>query len=369
MRRFATTSQVSLFALGALFAFSLPAQKVSAAIIQVDEACGLHDAIVAANTDNPAGGCPAGAGADTITLDHDIALTESLPFITSEIILQGRGHSISGANAFQIFSVGRGGKLIVNDLKMIDGDAWVGGAISVHTGGEVAVSNSVFSRNAAVAGGAIALLRGHATVTSSRFTGNHAADEGGAIWTYQKENLVHIEGSSFYGNTAGVRGGAFHSTLSDLTLVNTTISGNSASQGGGMYFIKFAAGPTKRVSLRHVTMAENHALDGEAIGGGAILHISNSMVMGSTDESRCYLQSPPAANLIEDGRCDADVIDGDPMLANFMREGGYHPLLQGSPAIDSADPKFCPPTDQLGNPRPGGDSCDLGAIEYMGASS
>ena len=335
----------------------------------IPDDCTLFDEIVAANRDAPFGACPAGSGVDTITLTHDIALTESLPFITSEIILQGQDHSISGVNAFRIFSVRRGGKLIVNNLRMIDGDAWEGGAISVHSGGELVVSNSVFSRNAAVAGGAIALLRGHATVTSSRFIGNHAVEEGGAIWTYQKENLVHIEGSSFYGNTAGVRGGAFHSTLSDLVIVNTTISGNSASQGGGMYFIHFAAGPTKHVSLRHVTMAENHALDGEAIGGGANLQISNSIVMGSANESRCYLQSPSGSNLIEDGRCDTDMIVGDPVFADYMREGGYHPILQGSPAIDSAAPEHCPPTDQLGNPRPQGAGCDLGAIEYLGESS
>ena len=119
--------------------------------------CTLFDQIVAANRDAAYGACAAGSGADTITLTRDFVLSESLPTITSEISLQGRGHSISGANAFRIFSVGRGGKLIVNNLRMIDGDAWKGGAIYVHSGGELSVSNSVFSRNAAVAGGAIAL--------------------------------------------------------------------------------------------------------------------------------------------------------------------------------------------------------------------
>ena len=66
--------------------------------------------------------------------------------------------------------------------------------------------------------------------------------------------------------------------------------------------------------------------------------------------------------------CDAE-LSGDPMLGDLVEDDGYHPLLKGSPAIDSAAPEYCPPTDQLGNPRPQGDGCDLGAIEYMGASS
>ena len=52
-----------------------------------------------------------------------------------------------------------------------------------------------------------------------------------------------------------------------------------------------------------------------------------------------------------------------------MEEDGYHPLLQGSPAIDSADAAYCLTTDQLGNPRPRGAGCDVGAVEYMGESS
>ncbi len=332
----------------------------------IPDECTLFEEIVAANRDAPYGACPAGSGADTITLTQDITLSQSLPVITSEITVQGRGHSISGANAFRILSVGRGGKLIVNSLRMIDGDAWEGGAISVHSGGELIVSNSVFSRNSAVAGGAIALLRGHATVASSRFLGNHAVEEGGAVWTYQDENLVHIEGSSFYGNTAGVSGGAFHSTLSNLKLVNTTVSGNSASQGGGMHFVYFTAEQPKRVNVRHVTIVGNQALSGDAIGGGARLELQNRIVMGSIDLPNCNPFRLTDANLIEDRRCAQDVINSDPMLGALDEEGGFRPLLPGSPAIDTADPRFCTETDQLGNPRPQGAGCDLGAIEFMG---
>lgn len=42
-------------------------------------------------------------------------------------------------------------------------------------------------------------------------------------------------------------------------------------------------------------------------------------------------------------------------------------LLSGSPAIDSALPAFCPPTDQRGVTRPDqpGTACDVGAYEFV----
>jgi CSLREA domain-containing protein len=68
------------FSLTALVAavtlYVLPTPVVRAATINVTSTsggtggpdCTLRDAITAANTDTPAGGCPAGSGADTIVL-------------------------------------------------------------------------------------------------------------------------------------------------------------------------------------------------------------------------------------------------------------------------------------------------------------
>ena len=43
----------------------------------------------------------------------------------------------------------------------------------------------------------------------------------------------------------------------------------------------------------------------------------------------------------------------------------YFLLLPGSPAIDAANSDYCPATDQIGTPRPQGDGCDIGAIEFI----
>ncbi len=51
------------------------------------------------------------------------------------------------------------------------------------------------------------------------------------------------------------------------------------------------------------------------------------------------------------------------MVGDLTGSPGYFPLLDGSPALDAADPEHCLPTDQLGAARPLGDVCDIGAIE------
>jgi len=88
--------------------FLLPAAAVAtpAGGITVSGACTLTDAITAANNDTATGGCPAGSGADTITLTADVNLTSALPTITSEITLEG-GATPSPATILSASSLSR----------------------------------------------------------------------------------------------------------------------------------------------------------------------------------------------------------------------------------------------------------------------
>ena len=74
-----------------------------AAEIVVEGGCTLPDAITAANNDAPAGGCPAGSGADVIQLTGDVVLTSvdnnevgdnGLPVVTTDITIVGGGSTI-----------------------------------------------------------------------------------------------------------------------------------------------------------------------------------------------------------------------------------------------------------------------------------
>ena len=71
----------------------------------LDDDCSLSDALRAANADMERGECPAGDGADTITLTADITLDGELPRIISEITVDGAGFTISGDGEWRVFYV------------------------------------------------------------------------------------------------------------------------------------------------------------------------------------------------------------------------------------------------------------------------
>ena len=437
--------------------------------------CTLADQILAANRDETAGACPAGRGVDTIRIDGDITLKARLPKITSEIIILGNGHTVSGDYNTRIFDIGDTGHLTIHNLKMIRGSHAVqggairllggtlkicnstirdshtgyGGAIysehgtveienselsanSAHFGGgaiasedasSLAIANSIISNNVARAGGALSPSDGTLTLINSTVSHN-SAHYGGAIYssgghpdseilaedntlaiidsTVSHNSATHfggainnsskkltIFGGAFSDNEAGIAGGALimvHGTLiaenssfvnnaaeenggaiysesaEHSQIFNSTFSGNSAEDGGALM--------VGNSTLTHVTIANNVANEAGGISmyDGVILR---SSILANNSAGDCRVRSEytqridVTSSLIGDASCDAE-LSGDPLLGDLRAERSYHPLLENSPAIDVADPQYCPPTDQLGNPRPQGDGCDIGAIEYMG---
>ncbi|MCA9946919.1 MAG: hypothetical protein KC449_25735, partial [Anaerolineales bacterium] len=190
---------LSLFALAGLH----PARVGAAPLRQtgctlpatVTTADQLYDCITVAN---------AGSGG-TITLDADINLTDlttsPLPQITSEITLEGDGHTIDGGwngtpgSGMQIFSVAGTGDFTVNQATLQHGEAANGGAIANDTGATLTVTNSVFSNNSANnRGGAIYSFAYEVTLTvmNSTFSDNVAGGSGGAIAYYLDTPLFPI---------------------------------------------------------------------------------------------------------------------------------------------------------------------------------
>ena len=73
-----------------------------------------------------------------------------------------------------------------------------------------------------------------------------------------------------------------------------------------------------------------------------------------------------AGNLSADGTC-ALLPSDDPLLGPLSGEPAWFPLMDFSPAVDTADPEYCLEFDQIGTARPQGGGCDIGAIESMTA--
>ena len=260
---------------------------VYAAAIEVDGTdCTLENAINAAETDQTAGGCPAGAGSDTITLSTNVTI-DQLPPITTEVTIEGDGHSISGDDQLSGFHVSVG-TLTLNDLTITNVQTTTqGGALYVYNGdltiknvkvkdsvagdvggglyaldSDVVIANSEFSNNSTETshGGAIYFASsGEANTLSiqeSVFKNNEAVEDGGAVKIAR--GVVNIVKSSFVENNAD-EGGAIESSNATLTIENSTFSANTAREGGGIS--SFASD----TPLTHVTLAYNSA---EEQGGG-----------------------------------------------------------------------------------------------------
>ena len=191
-------------------------------------ACSLADQIIAANTDRPSGGCPAGRGADTISFTRNILLFAPLPAIKSVIAIEGNGYAISGDNKFRIFDVDYG-DLSIKNLRLMAGNApsGTGGALRLQNGGRASVSDSSFIASYAQTGGAIGLNAigngwSRLSVERSHFERNRAGKTGGAIDL--NGGSAVIANSSFVSSSAGQTGGAISMlNYAKLELSNSSI--------------------------------------------------------------------------------------------------------------------------------------------------
>ena len=343
--------------------------ELPVAPIEPPPPCPLFNQIVAANTDAPSGGCPAGKGQDVITLKEDITLDRLLPRITSDITIEGNGYTISGDNRFRIFNVTEG-RLTLNNARLTKGKVppnAKGGAVLVENVGQLVVNDSIFSESMAKEGGAIFITNpgSRLIINNSSFIDNRAIAFGAGGAIVMEDGKAVINNSSFVKNRSDNVGGAIGTWGSgEISVTNSTFSGNTAKSGGAVY----SGGAS--LSFAHVTLADNYADDGGAIAifenYPSRVRVRNSIIFDQRDRVRLCAGKTLAesrGNLIGDSTCDGRA-SGDPLLGELTGSPGYYPLEAGSPAIDAADQAYCAGTDQLGRSRPLGARCDIGAIEF-----
>ncbi|RLA50469.1 MAG: hypothetical protein DRQ65_08935, partial [Gammaproteobacteria bacterium] len=258
-----------------------------------------------------------------------------------------------------------------------------GGAIYARLS-DVVVVNGLFESNTGGNGGAVMLTGGTGSVTTSVFslnsaTGSDGPAMGGAIYnaadlsitdTTIDQSVSEIGGGIFNSNFGGVLK-VVRSTLSNnqannlgevagggvggggtITILNSTISGNTAvrGHGGGIGM----TGGTAR--LNNVTVAHNAALDGLRGGmcaasgePGAVISLSNSIrwrnsVPGGTG-SACVAIISLGYNTCEFGACThpTDINLADPLIEPLGDKGGLtqtHSLQALSPAIDAGNTRL-----------------------------
>jgi uncharacterized repeat protein (TIGR01451 family) len=192
------------FALAAFVGIFLSTHTVLAATINVDGVvCTLADAITAANTNAAVGGCSAGAaGQDTLILSNNITLSNGLPSITSEIIIQGSSNTVERDPTFtcpdavnpefRIFRIAVPGNLTLSNVTVSNGCAH--GNSTAGQGGGIYNSGILTIDSASIITGNMAL----GVCTDN--TCSTGAGEGGGI--YNDAGTLTIDNGSVIQNIA-----------------------------------------------------------------------------------------------------------------------------------------------------------------------
>jgi hypothetical protein len=286
------------------------------------------------------------------------------------------------------------GTLTINDSSITDNVLqYQGTGAGIASSGTLIINNSIIGGNGSGKGytdGGGIYSSGMLEITNSTIDGNSVGGFGGGIYNV---GAAIITSSTISGNSSGGGypgpplpgfGGGISSngTGATLTISNSTVSGNSVltidtepGRGGGI-------GNSGSLQIANSTLSGNSGTNGGAIyNGAAPLQIANSILNAgdvgenifndggtitslgynlSSDNGGGYLSGP------------GDQTNTNPILGPLQDNGGstqtHRPYPQ-SPAIDAGDPSFTPPPlyDQRGTgfDRVVNGRIDIGSFEVQ----
>jgi CSLREA domain-containing protein len=272
------------------------------------------------------------------------------------------GADSTGGGTSQEIDLGGGilnqGSILVERVALVDNLADGGGGMFSIPGTTPVVRDSLIAGNRAYSGGGLRLDAG-GQIVNTTITGNTLLKLPPGETTRKPVSLVVplVDEISGWGGGIDNRGGG------DVTIVNSTITGNHALKGGG----GLAAG-------------QGYAPVSEQVALGRMT-LRNTIVAGNTSDAgpvNCHVKDQVIAslghNLDTDGSCfltaQGDRPKTDPLLEPLADNGGptwTRALRAGSHAIDAGGAEGCPAHDQRGIHRPFGAACDIGAFEYVPA--
>ena len=331
IRRFLQAKMATTL-IGASLLLALSNTPAFAATINVDGTiCTLVDAITAANIDAPVGGCIAGSGADIVVLQPGSihALTSAyisnygLPPISTEITIEGNGATIeraSGASNFGILLANNSGDVIVNNVTInggygfgvlnhgsmeinnsiisntVDGSG-IENSPGINYGGSLTISDSIitgnerygisnFSSDVVISGSTISNnegigvynYEGTLSVNDCVVTGNSQSGIRTVGNYYGANTPINIDSSTITDNGTVYgygQGGGIYAQSGLITVTNSTISGNSASEGGGIFKGGYFGGT---MTINNSTVSGNSAIEGGGIFGGGDVTVNNSTI-------------------------------------------------------------------------------------------
>lgn len=270
----------------------------------------------------------------------------------------------------------------ISNTMFIGNTAGLGGGIRNHHC-ESSITDCVFRINNADEGGAIynsGCL--NTSISKCVIENNVASRYGGGVANYSDVHEIGpdilcspiIEDSVFIGNISEGDGGGIYSAQDTApTIVNTVLVDNNAQDGiGGALF-----NIINESSMINCTISNNTAISGGGVYAEASrISIFNSILWNDTAGELVLLYSDPIiSHCIILGGYEGDaIIDANPMFADI--EDSDYRITSGSPCIDAASGDYASNEDIIGNPRiddPGIPNTgsgsppyvDIGAYEYQ----
>jgi len=312
----------SLFGIALLFSCAQPLCAATFNIANGDVA-GLKSAITTANSNGQDDTIELAANG-TYTLVAKDSLLNGLPQIAPDgghkLTIHGNGATIQRSNAaenFRIFYISSGANLTLSGLTIANGNpgAIHGGAI--YNDGENAdatltITNCTITGNSGDYGGAIfndgfnaaaTATTASLTVINSTISGNSASQYGGGIWSDGSfgRTILNVSNCTFSQNSASISAGAIQHDgfMGSATgsIINCTFSQNSAGQYGGGVNIDGESG-TATLSISDCTFSGNTA----GTGGGGIY---NSVGAGGTAvlqiDNTIFKSGASGGNIVNNG--------------------------------------------------------------------
>ena len=281
----------------------------------------------------------------TITFDpalsgQTILLTNGQISVISNAVIDAStlpaGIIVDGNHNSRIFHVHTNATVVVNSLTISNGFAGgvapedSGGGIFNDPGATLTLTNCIVTINSATWAGGIE-NEGTLSIYRCTVSGNTASSGGGAI--ANKSGVMSAQNSTFFGNSAVLFGGAIYNHGSTVALLHCTISGNSTpGEGGGMDDLSTSS-----------VLATNTIVAGNTAGTGGDVNTEAGSTLDGLN----------------------NVIAVPPLLAPPGNYGGRMltmPPQPGSPAIDAGLATTIT-IDERGFPRPIGLGPDIGAAE------
>ncbi|MGK7945323.1 MAG: choice-of-anchor Q domain-containing protein [Microcystaceae cyanobacterium] len=208
--------------------------------------------------------------------------------------------------------------------------------------------------------------RENLTLSNSTISGNSATGVGGDGGGIYSQGTTYISNSTISNNSATRGGGVFNSGTANIT--SSTISNNYASIDGGGVFNSGTANITS--SIVSGNNALNNGDEVFLLGGGEVTANANNLFGDSSkSDSDAFDGFTPGENDINATSDGINVALENILDPNGLQDNGGTTqtiaLVEGSPAIDAGSNPQGLITDQRGAFRDDGNGVDIGAYELL----